>query len=276
MTRMPATSRHIPGRQDLGLAGVAVPAHGEARIAPLHGADVGQVLSHDPEQSGASLAVHRCDVDEPVLAHAAVTEQQLDRVVGRDSQSLELLGVCGELEQGGDARTPREFRILNPEPAVGTAHDEVGEPDERAVEERGLEDHLGAAVERRLRLGDRRGQRVRIKPFGAFDLDDPGTELLLVALQDAPLVLVAQPRAAHVQRIFDLFGRLDAPEFHVKRSEKCEFALGRRGQIARTRDDDPVEQEHAALRSSASVSSVPAADDTAPSGSTVSRLWRPP
>jgi hypothetical protein len=107
-----------------------VPADGVARVAPDDEGRGVEAFADDAVQPVAAVAVDGGDVAQAVLADGAVAEQQFDRVGGGDADALELFGVGGELQQGGDAGAARELGVLHQVAAVGLAHDEVGEPEE--------------------------------------------------------------------------------------------------------------------------------------------------
>ncbi len=167
-----------------------------------------------------------------VRRDGAVAEDQLDGVVGGDAEPRELLVVRRELQQRDHLHGPRELRVLDPVAPVGLALDEVGEPDEgrrgvALVEEGGLEDDLGTALQRRHGLGCALAQVFHAHALGARDLGHPGAVLLAVVLQLAQLVLVPQLAGAHQHRV-ELDGHaLGEPQLDVELPGERELALRR-------------------------------------------------
>ena len=109
----PGHQQHVAGRLDLGIAVVAVAAHGVSRVAPSHRLCVFEAFLHDLEETLATFAVDRGDVVEAVHADGAVAEQQFDRR-RRGLRVLELLGVGGELQEGRHLGAAGELGVVAP------------------------------------------------------------------------------------------------------------------------------------------------------------------
>ena len=259
--------QHVAVRLDLHGARRAAPAGGVARVAPPGGLRVGEPFVDQAFEPGAALAIDGQDVAEPMRARASVAEQQVHLLAGADAEPVELVAVRGHLQQGGDLRRAGQLGVVDLVGAVLGAHDEVGEPDEAAVEEGGLEEHIGPGAE----LLGRRGCRRRQVPHRrAGELDH-------IAAQPQPfeiaqLVLVAES-AGPAQHGVALVGHgLDAAEFAVELLHHGPLAARGCAEVARTEDDGRlcgrifgrIEQEHEGASTCWDVVRLPEATDTGP------------
>ncbi len=236
--------QHVAVRLHLEVARRAAPVELVAGIAPGDRAVVGEALGHDLLQPGAAQPIDGRDVVEAVHAGRPVAEQELDCVGAWHADALELLGVGRELEERGDARPTGELRVLHEVAAVWLPHDEVGEPDEALIGERGLEHDRRPSREGRDRGLDRGAHRAGVAHVGPLDLDDGGAQLGAIGLEHAVLVLVAHAAGALEHGVFGVGHGVDATELRVERAQERELALGRLLQVARARDDGAVDQVH--------------------------------
>ena len=245
--------QQVAGSHDLGLAVIAPPIDQVALVAPLDGSGLGEVFADQVLQPRAPIPVDGRDLVDVVLARRPVAQDELDRVIGGDSQPHQVPVVRGELEQRGDLDGAGELGVLDSVASVGLPDEEVGEPDRRRVrvglvEEGGLKHDRGAGFEGCTRGGGRFAQADRVDSRPG-DLDDTVAVLDLELRQLGLLVDVTQRAGALEHRVLvDVEGR-DAPQLDVEHSEKRELALRGERQVGGTRDDDlggSVEEEHRA------------------------------
>lgn len=205
-------------------------------------------------QARTAGAKHWRDVGDLVHGAGAVAEDQHCLGRGRYADALELLGVGGQLHQGGHPRAPGQLRVLHLVCSVGHATQEVGESDEG---DRRLTERFGAGTllgipEGRLeydvraaaistvheclsRLLGHLGEAGLAHRGRARNLDD--FRLLAIPLQHFIFVRVAEPRRSREHRVvvgrhFDV-----ASELGVNAAQKSELALRGGREVARTRHD---------------------------------------
>ncbi len=179
------------------------------------------------------------------VAHVAAADDEPGDGCGRDARAAQHRGVRRDLEQGRDALAPGELGVAD-EPAVGGALEEVGVPDEGAVEERRLVDDLGRRAQRLDRL------RVRLLEglagvAGSLELHDPAPVRRHEPAQLGLLVLVAERDDARGHRVVGGGDRGGPPEGDVEGTHQRELARRGRAQVTRA-DDEPLvvaEEEHA-------------------------------
>ncbi len=114
------------------------------------------VIVEQALQSRALLAVYRDQLVDLVVDRDAVAEDQFGFRVHRDTGLAQRIRVGGDLKQRSDFRRTGQFGVGHLIRAVAQ-HQKVGEPDEAAVEHRGLIDHRRAV--RSMLAGSGRWQR---------------------------------------------------------------------------------------------------------------------
>ena len=234
-------------RLDFGRTGRAAPARGVARVAPGDDRRVRPAFGDDAGEARAAVEVHRQDVAQPVHAVRSVAEHEPHLLRRRDPEPVQLVAIRGELKQRGDLRRSGQLGVLHLVDAVAGVHDEVGESEEAAVEEGGLENHVRARRERHLGRGGSGSERPGSAQVGPRDLDHAGPEARPVLPEHPLLVGVAEARGALEHGIRFLDDARAAAELHVERAQEGELAVGGGGQVARARDDAVFEQEHRCL-----------------------------
>ncbi len=162
----PGDEQQVVVRADLRRAFGTPEARAHPLVLPGHRPAAGEVLVEQPLQRGPPGPVDRQQFVERVAGRGAVAEHQVD--LGGDGHPRvgEGLGVGRQLQQRLDLDRAGQLGVAQPVAAAsaggavgGVLEDqEVGEPDEPAVEHRGLVDHRCPAGDRLQCLLGRRGQ----------------------------------------------------------------------------------------------------------------------
>ena len=240
----PRDEQDIAVLGDLGRAGIALCADGIPRVSPTGGVGPRHPLADQGGEALATVSIHRQYVADVVLADLSVAEDQRDGVGGRDAHLLQLLVVGGELQKRGDLRRPGELAVAHLIATVVGAHDEVGEADERAVEEGGLEDDIRLARECVSGLFDCAGKSCGVTDVWPRNLHDPWPVRLLETGEHRSFVRVAEPAGAREHRIRLHEHSLEPAQFHVEAANERELAVGCGGEVGGASDDGTVEQVH--------------------------------
>ncbi len=140
--------QQVVGRAHLLLADRAAEAGAHLLVVPAHRGTVGVVIVEQALQSHALFAVHRDQLINAVVDHHAVAEHEFGFRVHCDPGVGQRVGVGGDLKQRGDFRRAGQLGVRDLVRPVAP-HQEVGEPDEAAVEHRGLIDHRRRRVDAR-------------------------------------------------------------------------------------------------------------------------------
>ena len=138
--------QQVVGLADHDGAFRAAEACAHAVIRPAHRPVRGVVIVEQALQLGTPAAVHRDQFVDAVARHRAVAQHQFGFVGDGHAGLGQRVGVGGELQECLDLGRPGEFGVAHPV-ALVVEDQEVGEPDEPAVEHRGLIDQPGAGVD---------------------------------------------------------------------------------------------------------------------------------
>ena len=214
------------------------------------------VLVDQSLQAGPPRAVdldqlaHRVQGQTPqrILVGVVVAQHEPDLLIHRDTQPEQLVGIGRQLQQCSDLRVPRELGVVDGVRVV-TADDEVGTTVETSVEERPLDDHIGARLESGNRLHLLGNQRRPVVRLWDRDLGNTPREPRYVvpvggevARENAVLVDLAEPCRALEHRVA-LQGQSEPAELRVQPAQQPELAVGSHREVTRAVDHQVLEQE---------------------------------
>ncbi len=240
----PGDEEEVAVGLDLHLAHGAPPAGQPARVAPPGRAATLEVVGEQPLEAAAPRAVDRQDVGQGDVVHVAPTEHEPGHRSHRDPGAVEEGGVGRDLEQGGDVLVPGQLGVADQPPVVGPL-EEVGPPDEPAVEEGGLGEHHGV-TRQGVEGGAHRLGQARRGVLRRRQLADPTGVQPAQPAQLGVLVLVAEGRDPGEHRVGGVVDRLAQPPDDVEPGDERELAQRRRAQVARADDEALLvaEEEH--------------------------------
>ena len=230
----------VASTQLLGAQGTAE-ARAHAFVFPTHRDTGGVVIVKQALQLHALGTVDRNQIADPIPHDRPIAQSQLGLWRHRHAHLGKRVGVGGQLQQCGGLGRPGQLGVGDPV-FVAVSNQEVGEPDEPAVEHCGLVDHGGALGDGALGGvggGRQPGERV----CGTADHCDLVAELVAQPVEFAPFVLVAERGRSRDQFVFRGDGGSPA-ELGVEGTEQGVFALGGGREIRCAVDDALAGDEH--------------------------------
>ena len=192
-------------------------------------------------QQFALRPVNRNEIRDGVAQHRAVAEFQLGFRRHRNTRPRQRVGISRQLQQRGDLGRAGQLGVGHPI-LVAVADQEVGEPDETAVEHRRLIHHRGAVGDGAaggLGGGSQPGRRVG----RAADNGDLVAELVAQLLEPASFMLGAENAGASEQFVVGDDGGAPA-QLRVEIPQQRVLAAGGGGKIRRAVDDAVSGDEH--------------------------------
>ena len=249
----PRHEQQIVGGHDLLLAVVAAATGGDSGRTPVHWAGLRQMRGSQRKETVPPLAEDRQDLRKFVVAPDVIEAAARERNRGAQDQRHgrircnprleQLVAVGAKLEQGSHLGVAGQFGVEHRVAAVGLADQEIGAAMELAVEEGGLEHHVGAGtqgVDGFPVLGQQRG------PVHGLCRDDvvhaaSGGRIPVAELRDETVedfVLVEVPQCGGMLEHLVVFegGFRGAAQLLVELPEQLVLTAGGRDEVARGED----------------------------------------
>ena len=233
---------------DLLLARIAPPASGVPGVGPVDGFGVGDMLVDDLLEVGSLATVDREQVLGCVVGGGAVAEHQVQVPGHLDAVGFERIRIRGQLQQGRYSGVPRQLRVVHGVRGVvrpsAFLDQEVAEPEEAAVEERGLIQHV-VLPQRGFDGGGIGVGQTEERALGPGHDRDTRSEPALEQVELTAFVREAERRGAFEHGVCGVVNGVDSAELCIEGAKQR--VLARRGgrEVAGAVNDAVGQEEHA-------------------------------